>query len=335
MLKGIGEGATYFYHPDHLGSVSVVSNHKGVPYERVEYLPFGEVWIEDVDPATRYIPFRFTSKELDRETGLYYYGARYYEPKVSRWMSADPAGFALVNPMGSNGKPKSSYSVIEAVNWYSYVSNNPVKYVDPTGFDAYDTVGIDTPEKRAAFKLLGPIGSSKAQRIVDDRRDAAILYAQANGLFSAQDNEADAYRHFTWNVENTYAFGESKAKVIGDNHEIYDVGGFGNRADSQMDLWNNSLGRQFAEMYSESDSDSLWELANALGLTANTTSDPRLSNWASDPGFTGEVKIDAKMQNFLDIASDMGATPEATLKAYQNLQDGGWWDRISVESYIE
>ena len=136
MLKGIGEEATYFYHPDHLGSVSVVSNHQGEPYERVEYLPFGEVWIEDVDAATRYIPFRFTSKELDRETGLYYYGARYYEPKVSRWMSADPAGFALINPN------QGGYSVIEASNWYSYVSNNPVKYVDPTGEE--EVVGIDT-----------------------------------------------------------------------------------------------------------------------------------------------------------------------------------------------
>jgi len=126
---------TYYYHPDHLGSVSVVSNHKGVPYERVEYLPFGEVWIEDVDAATRYIPFRFTSKELDRETGLYYYGARYYEPKVSRWMSADPAGFALINPN------RGGYSVIEATNWYAYVSNNPVKYVDPEGEEATAALG--------------------------------------------------------------------------------------------------------------------------------------------------------------------------------------------------
>jgi len=59
----------------------------------VEYLPFGEVWIEEDDPATSYIPFRFTSKELDRETGLYYYGARYYEPRASLWMNADPAGW--------------------------------------------------------------------------------------------------------------------------------------------------------------------------------------------------------------------------------------------------
>jgi len=93
----------------------------------VEYLPFGEIWIEETDPATGYIPFRFTSKELDEETGLYYYGARYYEPATSRWMSADPAGFGLINPN------RVGYSVIEALNWYAYVSNNPVKYVDPTG----------------------------------------------------------------------------------------------------------------------------------------------------------------------------------------------------------
>jgi len=133
LLKELEEEVTYLYHPDHLGSVSVVSDQKGLPYERVEYLPFGEVWIEETDPATGYIPFRFTSKELDEETGLYYHGARYYEPTISRWMSADPAGFALVNPMGSDGKPKASYSIIEAVNWYAYVSNNPVIYVDPTG----------------------------------------------------------------------------------------------------------------------------------------------------------------------------------------------------------
>jgi len=152
LLKELGEEETYYYHPDHLGSVSVVSNHRGEPYERVEYLPFGEMWIEETDPATSYIPFRFTSKEYDEETGLYYYGARYYEPRLSRWMSADPAGWDLINPMEPDGeggwKPKQSHSVIEATNWYSYVSNNPVKYVDPTGMESSSMLYslVESPE---------------------------------------------------------------------------------------------------------------------------------------------------------------------------------------------
>ena len=68
-------------------------------------------------------------------TWLYYYGARYYEPKFSRWMSADPAGFGLINPMDEEGKPRENYSIVEALNHYSYCSNNPVNYVDPTGLD--------------------------------------------------------------------------------------------------------------------------------------------------------------------------------------------------------
>ena len=155
LLKELGEEATYYYHPDHLGSVSVVSNHRGEPYERVEYLPFGEIWIEETDPATGYIPFRFTSKELDEETGLYYYGARYYEPATSRWMSPDPAGFELINPMDKNGKPRSTYYLVESLNWYAYVSNNPVKYIDPTGGSS---IAIGGAAVAAALAEPTPIG---------------------------------------------------------------------------------------------------------------------------------------------------------------------------------
>ncbi|MCK4542924.1 MAG: AHH domain-containing protein, partial [Spirochaetales bacterium] len=63
----------------------------------------------------------------DEETGLYYFGARYLDPQTSRWISPDPAGPELLNP-NRNG-----FSMIESINWYSYVSNNPVKYIDPTG----------------------------------------------------------------------------------------------------------------------------------------------------------------------------------------------------------
>ena len=89
--------------------------------------PLGNCGLEETDPATSYIPFRFTSKEYDEETGLYYYGARYYEPRLSRWMSADPGGWELVDP------DKNEHLLISGLNWYSYTENNPIKYDDPSG----------------------------------------------------------------------------------------------------------------------------------------------------------------------------------------------------------
>ena len=128
---------TYYYHPDHLGSAHSITDSDGNPYERIEYTPYGEMWIEiqedDATESYNYIPFRFTGKEYDQETGLYYYGARYLDPKTSRWVSGDPAGYELMNPMDTEGKPRQGYSIVEATNWYSYVSNNPVVYIDPTG----------------------------------------------------------------------------------------------------------------------------------------------------------------------------------------------------------
>jgi RHS repeat-associated protein len=80
----------YYYHGDHLGSAQVVTDWKGEVYEHIEYTPYGELWVEQAN-VTGKTPFRFTGKELDRETGLYYYGARYLNPQTSIWLSADPA----------------------------------------------------------------------------------------------------------------------------------------------------------------------------------------------------------------------------------------------------
>jgi len=58
-------------------------------YEALAYFPFGETWI-DRGPQTQRIPYRYTAQELDQDTQLYYYGARYYDPRTSVWESADP-----------------------------------------------------------------------------------------------------------------------------------------------------------------------------------------------------------------------------------------------------
>lgn len=80
-----------------------------------EYVPFGEVFLEEKN-AKWNTPYLFTSKELDRETGLYYFGARYQDPKLSIFLGVDP--------LAEKYKGWSSYA---------YALNNPVKFTDPTG----------------------------------------------------------------------------------------------------------------------------------------------------------------------------------------------------------
>ena len=79
----------YYYHPDHLGSSSYVTDLDGEIFQHLEYFPFGETWVEEHSNTQR-TPYLFTSKELDEETGLYYFGARYYDPRTSVWQSPDP-----------------------------------------------------------------------------------------------------------------------------------------------------------------------------------------------------------------------------------------------------
>ena len=106
---------------------------------QLEYTPYGEMWVEDqTTEDLDKIPYRFTSKEWDEETKLYYMSARYQDPMTSRWISADPAGPSLINPMGDNGELRNGFNIIESVNWYTYTGNNPIRYTDPTGYESAD-----------------------------------------------------------------------------------------------------------------------------------------------------------------------------------------------------
>ena len=107
--------APFWYHPDHLGSSSYITNLSGEINQHMEYLPFGELLVEEHLNSYN-SPFKFNAKEFDAETGNYYYGARYYDPKWSLWLSVDPffAKYPTLSP-------------------YAYVANNPIKYIDPNG----------------------------------------------------------------------------------------------------------------------------------------------------------------------------------------------------------
>ncbi|MFV0290570.1 MAG: RHS repeat-associated core domain-containing protein [Mangrovibacterium sp.] len=95
---------------------------------------FGEVFLEERN-NTWNTPFLFNGKELDEETGLYYYGARYYDARISLWLSTDPLQEKYPH-----------------VSTYAYTFNNPVIYKDPDGRDGIRV--IDTKNKTITIKAL-------------------------------------------------------------------------------------------------------------------------------------------------------------------------------------
>jgi RHS repeat-associated protein len=114
------EQAIYFYHSDHLGTNTFLTDPKGLPYQFFLNLPFGETMAEQHSEGYFQSPYKFNGKELDKETGLYYYGARYYDPRISLWLSVDP----LV-------------SKNKGVSPFAYCLNNPIVNIDPNGKDVY------------------------------------------------------------------------------------------------------------------------------------------------------------------------------------------------------
>ena len=122
MKNNFQEGDSYekmqfYYHPDHLGSSSYITNLDGEVVQHIEYVPFGEVFVEERNNIWN-TPYLFNAKEFDEETGLYYYGARYYDPRVSLWISTDPME-----------------DKFPSVSSYTYVLNNPLNILDPNGAD--------------------------------------------------------------------------------------------------------------------------------------------------------------------------------------------------------
>jgi RHS repeat-associated protein len=94
---------------------------------QADYLPFGE---ENLTSGTLENDFRFVGKENDKETGLYYFGARYMEAMIGRFISPDPVG--AVSP--TKGRvDQTSLLNAQRLNRYSYSLNNPNKYIDPDG----------------------------------------------------------------------------------------------------------------------------------------------------------------------------------------------------------
>lgn len=114
VAKQNPDGTKQYFHNDHLGSVTVLTNQSGTKVEETSYDPWGEVTTGGTQ--SKYL---FTGQEKDLETGLNYYGARYYNSHIKHFTQPDDIIQDIYDP--------------QSLNRYSYVRNNPVKYTDPTG----------------------------------------------------------------------------------------------------------------------------------------------------------------------------------------------------------
>ncbi|UKB85049.1 RHS repeat-associated core domain-containing protein [Chryseobacterium sp. MEBOG06] len=125
----------YYLHTDHLGTATFVTNSSAQTTQFFLNLPFGETMLEQRTGVYNN-PYKFNAKELDKETGLYYYGARYYNPRASIWYGVDPV--AVYNPsmetqFYGNGQHNGGVYFWGNLNPYIYTYQNPIKYIDPDG----------------------------------------------------------------------------------------------------------------------------------------------------------------------------------------------------------
>ena len=181
------KAGTFYYHRDHQGSIIALSDEQGQIVETLEYdNSFGELIAHEKQLET-FNPYGYTGRELDA-ADLYYYRSRYYDPSIGRFLSQDPIEYLSGD-----------------ANFYAYVGNDPINYIDPLGYKR-NCLSPNTLKKVTDLaKDLGKkLGKAMAKRVATTMASlatgpGAILVAVANvglslwDLYSAKDEILDLY----------------------------------------------------------------------------------------------------------------------------------------------
>ena len=156
---------TFFYHSDHLGSTSYITDDHANITQYDAYLPYGELLVDE-HSSSEDLPYKFNGKQFDEETGLYYYGARYLNPMTSLWYGVDPLA--------------EKYQFLGS---YVYCSANPIKIIDVDGNDEFHVNGNGNIIKvvnnnSANITIVNPDGSKK---YFSDYKTKSIFLGWGNG----------------------------------------------------------------------------------------------------------------------------------------------------------
>jgi RHS repeat-associated protein len=206
----------HYYHPDHIGTTSYLTDANQVLVQHERYFAYGELWRpggeqEETDlsrPNGDRREWLFTSKEWDVDTNLYYFGARYFDPHADAWQSTDPmvASYLRAEPGGGGYQPRD-------LSLYSYAWNNPVALRDPNGRDVHiagpaghvETLLDAANSKLAVYKLT--VGGGTDRHLHIGRRydvpDSVRPSASEQAFFNLIDPVIrDQQNHINFTVVN-------------------------------------------------------------------------------------------------------------------------------------
>jgi RHS repeat-associated protein len=218
------ESHTFYYHPDHLASTRLVTDESANIVVDTTYEPFGE------PITTGEESYLYNGKELD-ETGLYYYGVRYYDPEIGRFITRDLLA--------------GQRAVSQSLNPYTYCLDNPVKLIDLAGLAvsmcnvdtgvcikffedgrdgwiAYDENGVITSSTEIEG-LLDPTDKTEEKRIADQARATYLMLLVTHPEIEGDPNEDieldkelnSEFEESTWFTVNVKINGESVTLKIG------------------------------------------------------------------------------------------------------------------------
>ena len=161
---------TFFYHSDHLGSTSYITDEHANITQFDAYLPYGELLVDE-HSSSEELPYKFNGKQFDDETGLYYYGARYMNPVASIWYGVDPIREMYV-----------------ANSCYIYCLNNPIIFIDPNGKKV--KIVNDVNQGLSVIRGTLPKKLRKFVAVTDGYIDKGMM---EQGLLAMGDNISDNY----------------------------------------------------------------------------------------------------------------------------------------------
>jgi RHS repeat-associated protein len=201
----------HYYMADHLGTSQMEFAAGGYPIWKGEFAPFGS----ELDTQATAMHYKFTGKERDAESGLDYFGARYYGSNTGRFMSPDWATQAHPIPYARLDNPQS-------LNLYGYMLNNPLYGVDTDGHNPFSD-WISNAWKNTAQAVHNLFGSSKASVSIDQTFSLPVVHAQEaespeeeielqhGAPLEPLETPNEPYRVPTWDMMNLGPLGDSDA----------------------------------------------------------------------------------------------------------------------------